>query len=104
LGEILVYWAGLPDFSWFKNTKMGKIYQMTTNYTKRPQTIPNGHKLYQTAINYPKWPYNNPNGHEIYQHYHFQEPPKFTQIGILGLKINHLATLLLGDSLLWVVF
>jgi hypothetical protein len=23
-----------------------------------------------------------------------QDPPKFTQIGILGLKINHLATLL----------
>jgi hypothetical protein len=28
--------TGLPDFSWPKHTKMGKIYQMTTNYTKRP--------------------------------------------------------------------
>jgi hypothetical protein len=27
---------GLPDFSWYKHTKMGK-------YTKRPQAIPNGH-------------------------------------------------------------
>jgi hypothetical protein len=26
----------LPDFSWSKHTKMGKMYQMTTNYTKRP--------------------------------------------------------------------
>jgi hypothetical protein len=23
--------TGLPDFSWSKNTKKGKIYQMTTN-------------------------------------------------------------------------
>jgi hypothetical protein len=28
-----------------------------------------------------------------YQHVPFQAPPKFTQIGIFGLKINHLATL-----------
>jgi hypothetical protein len=27
---------GLQDFSWCKHTKTGKIYQMTTNYTKRP--------------------------------------------------------------------
>jgi selenocysteine-specific translation elongation factor len=26
---------GLPDFSWSKHTKMGKIYQMNRNYTKR---------------------------------------------------------------------
>jgi hypothetical protein len=29
----------------------------------------------------------------IYQHFPFQGTPKFTQIGILGMKINHLATL-----------
>jgi hypothetical protein len=28
--------AGLPDFSWLKHTKMGKVYQMTTSYIKRP--------------------------------------------------------------------
>jgi hypothetical protein len=28
--------AGLPDFSWSKHTKMGRIYQMTANFTKRP--------------------------------------------------------------------
>jgi hypothetical protein len=26
--------AGLPDFSWYKIPKRGKIYQITTNYTK----------------------------------------------------------------------
>jgi hypothetical protein len=30
----------------------------------------------------------------IYPPFPFQVPPKFTQIGILGLKTNHLATLL----------
>jgi hypothetical protein len=28
--------SGLPDFSWSKLTKTGKICQMTTIYTKRP--------------------------------------------------------------------
>jgi hypothetical protein len=38
--------SGLPDFSWSKHTKMGKIYQMTANGHKLP--IPNGRKY--------KWP------------------------------------------------
>jgi hypothetical protein len=42
----------------------------------------------------PKWPYIIPNGHTIYQPFHFRGPPKFTQIGIFGLKKYHLATLL----------
>jgi hypothetical protein len=29
----------------------------------------------------------------MYQHFPFQGAPKYTQIGIFGLKINHLATL-----------
>jgi hypothetical protein len=29
----------------------------------------------------------------MYQHHPLQDPPKFTQIGIFGLKIYHLATL-----------
>jgi hypothetical protein len=40
------------------------------------------------AVNYSKWP-------KIYQHFRFQGPPNCTQIGIFGLKTNHLATLLL---------
>jgi hypothetical protein len=35
-----------------------------------------------------------PNGHKIYQDYPLQYPQKFTQIGIFGLKTNHLATLI----------
>jgi hypothetical protein len=49
--------------------------------------MPNGHKLYQMVVNIP-------NGHKIYQHFPFQGPPKFIQIGIFGLKINHLATVI----------
>jgi hypothetical protein len=33
-----------------------------------------------------------PNDHKIYQHLQLQDPPKFNQIGIFGLKIHHLAT------------
>jgi hypothetical protein len=28
-----------------QNTKTGKIYQITTNYTNSPRTIPNVHKI-----------------------------------------------------------
>jgi hypothetical protein len=31
--------------------------------------------------------------HKIKQHLPLQDPPKFTQIWIFGLKTNHLATL-----------
>jgi hypothetical protein len=34
-----------------------------------------------------------PNSNKIDQHLPPQDPPKFTQIGISGLKICHLATL-----------
>jgi dUTPase len=43
---------GLPDFSLSKHTKTGKIYQMITNYTKRPYIIPNGRKILQMVIKY----------------------------------------------------
>jgi hypothetical protein len=36
---------------------------------------------------------NRPNSYTIYQHLPLQDPPKFTEIGIFGLKIYHLATL-----------
>jgi hypothetical protein len=38
--------TGLPDFSWSKHTKTGKIYQMAIKYKKCPQNTPNGHKIY----------------------------------------------------------
>jgi hypothetical protein len=37
-----------------------------------------------------------PNGLKIYQHLPLKDPPKFTEIGVFGLKIWHLATLKLG--------
>jgi hypothetical protein len=35
-----------------------------------------------------------PNDHELHQDFPCQGPPKYSQIGIFGLKIYHLATLL----------
>jgi hypothetical protein len=52
--------------------------------------------MYQIIINYTKLTQNIPNGHIIYQHLPLQEPHKFTKIGIFGLKICHLATLVVG--------
>jgi hypothetical protein len=62
-------------------------------HTKTGENIPNNHKIYQMARKYTRWPKNRPNCHEIYQHLPLQDPPKFTQIGIFGLKTNHLAFL-----------
>jgi hypothetical protein len=46
------------------------------------------------AAKYTKLRQNRPNGHAMYHHLPLQEPPIFTQIGIFGLKLNHLATLI----------
>jgi hypothetical protein len=54
--------------------------------------IPNNHKIYQMSTKYTKWPEIGLNGPKIYQHFPMQNLPKFTQIGIFGLKICHLAT------------
>jgi hypothetical protein len=42
----------------------------------------------------------SPNDHTIYKHFPILGPQKFTQIGIFGLKRNHLATLVLGIGVL----
>jgi hypothetical protein len=65
--------SGLPDF-------LGPKYQNGEKYTKLPQNIPNGHKIFQMVIKYTKI-------------FPLQDPTNFTQIGIFGLKTNHLATL-----------
>jgi hypothetical protein len=54
--------------------------------------ILNDYKIYQMAIKYTKWPKNTRNGRKIFQHFTFRDPPKYTQIGIFGMKIYHLAT------------
>jgi hypothetical protein len=40
------------------------------------------------AMKYIKWPQNIPNDHEIYQHFPFQLPPKYGQVGIFGMKMH----------------
>jgi hypothetical protein len=50
--------------------------------------------MYQIARRYTKKLSSIPNGHKIYKHFPFQGPAKYTpKIGILGLKMYHLATL-----------
>jgi hypothetical protein len=62
-----------------QNTKTGKIYQISTNYTKCPLDITKDRKMDQVPMKYTSLP--------------LQDLPKFTQIWIFGLKTNHLATL-----------
>jgi hypothetical protein len=38
------------------------------------------------AIKYFQWPQNRTNDHKIFQDFPLQDPPKFTKIGIFGLK------------------
>jgi hypothetical protein len=61
--------------------------------TKTGKNIPNNHKINQIEMKYFQRPLNRPNGDKIYQDFPYQDPPKFTQMGILGLETNHLATL-----------
>jgi hypothetical protein len=56
------------------------FHKTATKFTKCPLNISNGCKICR------------PIGHKIYQQFPLQDPPKFTQIGIFGLKTNHPAT------------
>jgi hypothetical protein len=62
---------------------------MITKYTRWPQNTNT------------RWPQNKPDVNKIYskvrnilQHFPFQGSPKYTKIGIIGMQIYHLATLL----------
>jgi hypothetical protein len=57
------------------------------------ENIPNYIKIYQMDIKYFQWTNNRSNDHKIYRDFPKQYPTKLTQIGIFGLKTNHLATL-----------
>jgi hypothetical protein len=72
--------TGLPDFSWYKNPKVGKIYQ-------------SGYKKYQMAIKCTKMVIEIPNGHELHQNFTSQGLTKYTKVGIFGMKLYHLANL-----------
>jgi hypothetical protein len=54
--------------------------------TKTGKNIPNDHKIYGCQIDQMAIKYVNAFNY-------IKGPPKFTQIGIFGLKIYHLATL-----------
>jgi hypothetical protein len=70
------------------------IYQNGGKYTICIDTLlPNGHNRYQSAIICTYVYVHILNGQRIQQPFPFQGPPKFTQIGIYGLKICLLATL-----------
>jgi hypothetical protein len=94
--------AGLPDCVLGTAYKNGeKRAKMAIKCTKWPQNIP-------------KWPLNRPHGHKICQQRPLQDPRKFSQILIFGLKSGNLATLFLkvaaiksfaffkGHSLRWI--
>jgi hypothetical protein len=55
--------------------------------------MPKPEKCTKWSKNIPNVDLKNPNGHNMYQYFSKQVPPKFTLMGIFGLKINHLATL-----------
>jgi hypothetical protein len=65
---------------------------MAIQFTKWPYDLPNNHKVHiPNGPKYTKWLQNIPNGSKMCQHLPLQDPPKFIQVGIFGLKINHLA-------------
>jgi hypothetical protein len=67
-------------FFFTKYTNRGKIYQIATK-------LPNGQEISKPND------LNDLLAKKMYQHFPFQCPPKFTQIGIFGLTIYRLATL-----------
>jgi hypothetical protein len=71
--------AGSSDFNWYNIPEREKIYPITMKCTQWPQNVPNSSKK-------TKWPKNISRFSNL-------GAPKFTQIGILGLKIKHMATL-----------
>jgi hypothetical protein len=64
-----------------KHTKTENIYTKSKLTLKMTKKYSNSRKIGQMSIKYN-------------QHLPLQYPPKFIQIGICGLKIYHLATLL----------
>jgi hypothetical protein len=74
-------------------TRVARFFLGTTYQNREKYTIP-------TTIKYTKWiesiqnGKNRSYGHKLYQHRPWLDSPKFTQIGIFGMKIYHLATLM----------
>jgi hypothetical protein len=71
--------------------KQGCQIFLATTY-QNGENIPNEHKIYQMSTRCAKWPLHRLNDHKLDKYLPLQDPPKFTQIVIFGLKTNHLAT------------
>jgi hypothetical protein len=71
----------LPDSSWDNIPKLGTNIPIDHKITKWPQTIPN---------------YRMQDIRETYGRFPFQGHAKYTQIGIFGMKIYCLATLIMA--------
>jgi hypothetical protein len=71
---------------------------LLAKYTKTCANIPNYRNTYQMVNKYTKFLSNISYDHKIYPHSPFQGPPKYTQIGIFGKKICHLAKLVISQS------
>jgi hypothetical protein len=68
--------AGLPDFSWYNIPNRVKC-------TKTGENTPSGYYL-----NVPNGRNIEPKEYKMCQRLQLQDPPKFTQNGIFGLKIK----------------
>jgi hypothetical protein len=79
--------------NWVCRLALGRVARfLDIQYTKNGGKCTKPPLNYQQAIKYNQY---IPNGRKIYQHLPFQGPPICIQIGIFGLKIYHLATLVL---------
>jgi hypothetical protein len=76
---------------------LGAVNQNGEKYTKMDTNLPNGIKIGIPIC----LTYNIQNGHKIYEHFPFQGPSKISQIGIFGMKIYHLATLVPAVARHW---
>jgi hypothetical protein len=85
--------CGHPDPAEEKNGAETRVARFVlVRNTKTGKNVPNEHKLYRNGNKKSQISVNIPNGQKIYQHFLISGPQKFKQIGIFGLKINHLAT------------
>jgi hypothetical protein len=81
-------------FVWAASLSSRVARLFSVKYTKTWRNVQKRSQHFQMATQYNKCPLNIPNGHKIYQYFPFQGPPKYTQGGIFGMKIFHLASLL----------
>jgi hypothetical protein len=94
--EALLFRHLFPQFSQYSSKSKLRIFKIkkwlerqiclgTTN--QNGKNIPQSMYIKLPYLKYTNWSKSRPNGHKVYQHHPLQDPPKFTQIGIFGLKM-----------------